>query len=76
VGRGSDDVVRSSPRTYQRFAGKFVGSSLIGYREFAGRMLGISREIAGRNRELAEGSSKGCREFTGSSSRDQLTVGQ
>ncbi|RWV82988.1 hypothetical protein GW17_00055469, partial [Ensete ventricosum] len=27
VNRGSDDVVGSSPRPHQRFAGKFVGSS-------------------------------------------------
>ncbi|RWW38939.1 hypothetical protein BHE74_00055776, partial [Ensete ventricosum] len=33
VSRGSDDVVGSSLRTHQKFAGKFVGSSPIDYPE-------------------------------------------
>ncbi|RWW83148.1 hypothetical protein BHE74_00008348 [Ensete ventricosum] len=36
VYRGLDDVVGSSPRTHQKFSGKFVGSSPIGCRELAG----------------------------------------
>ncbi|RRT31951.1 hypothetical protein B296_00057457 [Ensete ventricosum] len=35
VGQGSDDVVGSSPRTHQKFTGKFVESSPTGCRELA-----------------------------------------
>ncbi|RRT83586.1 hypothetical protein B296_00005039 [Ensete ventricosum] len=41
VDRGLDDVVGSSPRTHQKFAGRFVGSSPIGCRELA---RGLSKE--------------------------------
>ncbi|RWW16418.1 hypothetical protein GW17_00019701 [Ensete ventricosum] len=66
VTQGLDDVVGSSPRAHQRFAGKFLGSSPTSGREFVGsslRMLRVRREFAEGNQELIEGSSKGCREF-------------
>ncbi|RZR74086.1 hypothetical protein BHM03_00031791 [Ensete ventricosum] len=39
-------------------------------------MLGVRQEFTGRNRELTEGSPEGCREFTRSLPRDQLTIRQ
>ncbi|RWW86144.1 hypothetical protein BHE74_00005100 [Ensete ventricosum] len=36
VSRGSNDVVESSPRTHQKFVGKFVGGSPEEYWKFIG----------------------------------------
>ncbi|RRT62136.1 hypothetical protein B296_00041032 [Ensete ventricosum] len=63
VARVLDDVVESSARVYQRFVGKFVGSSLTGCRELTERMLGVHREFTEGDRELARCSPEGCREF-------------
>ncbi|RRT60353.1 hypothetical protein B296_00019297 [Ensete ventricosum] len=64
VGRGSNDVVGSSLRVLQRFTEKFVGSSLIGCQELAGRMLGVHWVFVEGDREFVGGSLEGCREFT------------
>ncbi|RRT36304.1 hypothetical protein B296_00019171, partial [Ensete ventricosum] len=67
VSQGSNDVVESSPRTHQKFTGKFVGSSSTGCRElarkFTGRMLEVRWEFDKRKWELAGGSSERCQEF-------------
>ncbi|RZS24547.1 hypothetical protein BHM03_00057628, partial [Ensete ventricosum] len=55
------ELIENSP---EKFAGKFVGSSPIGYRVLAGSSPEECWEFAEGNRELNEGSSKGCREFT------------
>ncbi|RRT75544.1 hypothetical protein B296_00010463, partial [Ensete ventricosum] len=53
VGRSSDDVVRSSPRTHQKFAQKFVGSSSTGVcRKNARSSLVVRRRKSGAHREL------------------------
>ncbi|RRT64088.1 hypothetical protein B296_00002513 [Ensete ventricosum] len=62
VGQGSDDVVESSPRTHQKFAGKFIGSSPTGCRELAGSLLGVRRRFRRCCRELTENSPEVYRE--------------
>ncbi|RWW12278.1 hypothetical protein GW17_00024070, partial [Ensete ventricosum] len=53
VDRGSDDVVGSSPRTHQKFAGKFVGSSPTGCWELTGCSLEEYWKFVEGNPELA-----------------------
>ncbi|RRT84422.1 hypothetical protein B296_00010113 [Ensete ventricosum] len=69
----SDDVVGSTPRAHQRFTRKFLGSSLIGCPELAGRMFGVRREFTEGNRELIGGSLEGNREFAERSIDSQTT---
>ncbi|RWW14278.1 hypothetical protein GW17_00021961 [Ensete ventricosum] len=57
-GRGSDDVVGSSSRTHQKFAGKFVGSSPAGYREHAGCSLEECWKFVGSSSKEIRSSSR------------------
>ncbi|RWV83531.1 hypothetical protein GW17_00054844 [Ensete ventricosum] len=59
----SNDVVGSSSRVHQRFAGKFVRSSLTSCRELTKSSPERCWEFVEGDRELAAGSPEGCRKF-------------
>ncbi|RZS23838.1 hypothetical protein BHM03_00056837, partial [Ensete ventricosum] len=71
VGRGPDDVVGSSPRTHQKFARKFVGSSPTGYRELTECSLKECWKFVGSSskeiKSLLRTHQKFARKFIGSS---------
>ncbi|RWV80576.1 hypothetical protein GW17_00058128, partial [Ensete ventricosum] len=74
--RCCQELTESSPEVCWEVLREFVDRFSRAHREFIGRMLGVRREFTEGDRELAGGSPEGCREFTRSSPRDQLTIEQ
>ncbi|RRT75601.1 hypothetical protein B296_00009936 [Ensete ventricosum] len=74
VDRGSYDVVGSSPRTHQKFVGRFVGSSPTGYRELAGSSPEECWKFIGSSLKEIESSPRVHRKDAGNSPRDNQTT--